>query len=84
MSSGVTQSDVSIFVGDEPVMARFVMFHQALEAALGERSAEAGFKSQLLLCSLNGIAHSMITISAYPWAPAEQLVGAAVRGVLKA
>jgi len=86
MSSGVSQPDVSIFVGDDGVVDRFSVLRKSLADALGADASEAGIdlKSQLLLCALNGIAHNLITISAYPWFKAEKLVRAAVSGTLKA
>jgi AcrR family transcriptional regulator len=85
MSSGISQSDVSVFVGNEAVLARFNIFRDSLAGALGnEASGEVlTLKSELLLCALNGIAHNLITISAYPWSKPEALVREAVSGVLK-
>jgi hypothetical protein len=40
-------------------------------------------KSELLLCILNGIAHNLITISAYPWSSPDMLVQHAIRGLLR-
>ena len=84
MSSGVTQSDVSIFVGGDRVVSRFGLFRAALAQALGDDAgdAELTLKTDLLLCALNGIAHNLITISAYPWSKPEDLVRAAVAGIL--
>jgi AcrR family transcriptional regulator len=84
MSSDVTQSDVSIFVHDDAVVARFQIFGAALSRALPGKTTKADLKvkSELLLCALNGIAHNLITISAYPWSDAKRLVQAAVKGVV--
>ena len=83
MSSDVSQPDVSIFIGDENVMQRFSVIYESLADALGAEK-DIDLKAQLLLCSLNGIAHNLITISAYPWAEPKTLVHAAVSGALKA
>lgn len=85
MSSGVSQSDVSVFVGDDRVVERFGVLRQCLVGALppGTDEAAIDLKTQLLLCALNGIAHNLVTISAYPWACPDDLVGAAVAGVLR-
>ena len=85
MSSGVSQSDVSVFAGNEAVLARFRLFRDSLAEALGNDASDAvlTLKSELLLCALNGIAHNLITISAYPWSKPEALVGEAVAGMLK-
>lgn len=84
MSSGVSQSDVSVFVGNEGVVERFGLISQSLAGALDKDtpSEEIDLKAQLLLCSLNGIAHNLITISGYPWATPDKLVGAAVSSLL--
>jgi AcrR family transcriptional regulator len=83
MSSGVSQSDVSVFVEDDAVLKRFGIFRESLAAALpGAGEAELKLKADLLLCTLNGIAHNLITISAYPWAAPRDMVRAATRGVL--
>lgn len=84
MSSNVDQSDVSIFVQDDALLARFHIFQQCLEQAAmdDEDQQKIAVKAQLLLCTLNGIAHNLITISAYPWASPELLVREAVRGLL--
>ena len=86
MSSGVSQPDVSVFVEDEGVVQRFALFYESLAKALGEDASEMDvtLKAQLLLCTLNGIAHNLNTISGYPWAEPDALVSAAVSGALKA
>ncbi|MEO1100931.1 MAG: TetR/AcrR family transcriptional regulator [Pseudomonadota bacterium] len=86
MSSGVSQPDVSVFVDDDKVVERFSLIQDSLAEALSPKSSaeEIALKTQLLLCALNGIAHNLITISAYPWAEPEALVRAAVSGTLKA
>ncbi|MEO1656521.1 MAG: TetR/AcrR family transcriptional regulator [Pseudomonadota bacterium] len=84
MSSDVTQSDVSIFVDDEAIVQRFALFQLSVIEALGDRAdeAETTLKAQLLLCSLNGIAHNLVTISAYSWVSPEALARSAVHGAL--
>lgn len=86
MSSEVTQSDVSVFVKNDALLQRFAIFRDTLAKALEENVSETELtmKSDLLLCALNGIAHNLITISAYPWTKPEKLVRAAVQGVLRA
>lgn len=85
MSSGLTETDVSIFVGDDPVMGRFNMFREILAEALGGQvpAGEVELKGQLLLCLLNGIGQNLITVSAYPWSKPDQLVHAAVTALLR-
>ncbi len=85
MSSGVSQSDVSIFVGDDSVVRRFDVIRDSLASALGSGVSEKDLtlKAELLLCALNGVAHNLITISAYPWSEPEALVREAVSAILK-
>lgn len=86
MSSDVSQTDVSVFVDDDKVVERFNVFQESLASALGPKASadEIALKTQLLLCTLNGISHNLITISAYPWIETDTLVRAAVSGTLKA
>ncbi|MEM7741861.1 MAG: TetR/AcrR family transcriptional regulator [Pseudomonadota bacterium] len=85
MSSDVTQSDVSIFVDHEDIVQRFALFQISVIEALGASAEETDttLKAQLLLCALNGIAHNLVTISAYSWLSPHDLVQSAVSGVLK-
>lgn len=84
MSSGVSQDDVSVFVADDDLLLRFNVLQDSLAAALDSIGSDAdpSLRNQVLMCSLNGIAHNLITISAYPWAEPETLVGEAVSGAL--
>ena len=84
MSSGISQTDVSIFVGDEPMVKRFGVLRESLASALEPEISDADIelKAQLLLCALNGISQSLITISAYPWSKPDDLVRAAVKAIL--
>jgi AcrR family transcriptional regulator len=84
MSSGVTQSDVSVFVRQDSALSRFAVFRECLAEALpGVSASDLALKSQILLCALNGIAHNLITISAYPWSKPKKLVRAVVSGMLR-
>lgn len=86
MSSGVSQPDVSVFVEDDVIVVRFQLIFKALADALDTPASpeDIHLRAQLLLCALNGIAHNLITISAYPWDDPEKLVRAAVSGALTA
>ncbi|MEM1145642.1 MAG: TetR/AcrR family transcriptional regulator [Pseudomonadota bacterium] len=83
MSAGVSQPDVSVFVDDDGVVERFVLFRRCVEDVLpgAGDSSKADLQTELLLCTLHGIAHNLITISAYPWSDSHKLVGAAVERV---
>lgn len=84
MSSNVAQSDVSIIVKDDALLARFAIFQRCIAEASAQPIGEEALKvrSELLLCALNGISHNLITISAYPWSNPKDLVRAAVSGVI--
>jgi AcrR family transcriptional regulator len=84
MAEGVTQPDVSVFVGDEVVLARFAVLQETLAEALGPDASEAerAQSFDLLMATLHGIAHNRITISAYPWADPQTLLSRAVDGLL--
>ena len=85
MSSGVSQEDVNIFVGDDTLLARFDILRQSLADALEGNISDENLrtKSELLLCTLNGIAHNLITIKAYPWTQPDHLINEAIRGLLR-
>lgn len=83
MSSGVSQPDVSVFVGDDDVTQRFLLLRQCIADVLEDGASEESIdvETQVLVCALNGIAHNLITISAYPWVEAETLVLTTLKGI---
>ena len=85
MSSGVSQTDVSIFVGGDGVIDHFSMVTAIVGEALGADVSEdmALLKAQSLICSLHGISHNLITISGYDWVEPDMLVQEAVSSLLK-
>lgn len=85
MSSGIEQSDVSIFVEDDAILARFAMVSDALSLALPEGADDqiVKLKMDVLICGLHGIAHNLITISSYPWAEPGTLVDEVVNNALR-
>lgn len=85
MSGGVSQADVSGFVSDGQTMARFDLLRAILQAALAESLDPEilRLKADLLACTLNGIAHNLITIGGYPWADPDKLVRQAIHGLLE-
>lgn len=84
MSGGVSQADVTNFITDSKALARFDLLHAILHSALEGKADgdDMRVKAELLSCTLNGIAHSLITIGGYPWSKPEQLVRQAIEGVL--
>ncbi len=83
MSSNVEQSDVSVFVQDDAIIGRFMIFKLSLAQATSNTSdSDLTTSSELLLCMLNGIAHNLITISAFPWSSPQVLVRTAIDSLL--
>lgn len=84
MSGGITQADVSSFMGDETTMARFDVFRRCIVEALGEGAEpeDIRVRSEVLVCGLNGIAQGLVTMSGYPWADPKKLVLGVTSGVL--
>jgi AcrR family transcriptional regulator len=78
MSGGITQDDVTRFMGDEALLARFAVFRRSIADVLGPQCPpeDAELRSELLVCGLNGIAQGLITISGYPWSDPSALVRA--------
>ena len=86
MSSGISQADVSSFMGDEAITARFAIFRTCIAAALGERTEaqDIRVRAEVLVLGLNGITQGLITISGYPWATPKVLVNELTTAVLRA
>ncbi len=76
MSGGITQEDVTRFMGDESLIGRFDLFRSCIAEVLGERAGpdDIQVRSEVLVCALNGIAQGLVTMSGYPWADPETLV----------
>jgi AcrR family transcriptional regulator len=86
MTEGISQPEVGIFVGNEEILARFSVFATALATASNGRFNQETLKVKvdLLVCVLNGTAHNVITISAYPWSAPDKIVDAAVASIMMA
>ena len=84
MSAGISQPDVSVFVADDVIGKRFGLFRTCLATATKTEPAAASMRSQLLICSLQGIAHCHITISGYAWPEPEQLVDSLIAALCPA
>ena len=84
MAEGVTQPDVSIFLDDPAIIARFSIFADALTRASRRELPAADHKTKLdvLLCLLHGIAHNRVTLSGYAWTSPADLVREGVRGLV--
>ena len=83
VADGVTQPDVSIFLDNPDIIARYNLFASAIATACNEELGADTLKIKLdtLVCALHGIAHNAITISGYPWADSEDMVRVVITGV---
>lgn len=82
MSAGVTQGDVTVFVEADAVATRYAVFATALGACVERDDARMATHAEALICGLIGVAHSHITVSGYPWSPADALVHVLVEGTI--
>ncbi|MEM0985980.1 MAG: TetR/AcrR family transcriptional regulator [Pseudomonadota bacterium] len=85
MSEGVSQPDVSVFIGTTETLEHFRLFLVDLETALGSDMSSGDLKQafDLLLCLLHGVAHTRITMSGYPWSSPDQIIENGVRALIK-
>jgi len=83
MSEGVMQPDVSIFINNTEIVARFQIFSKSLMALHDNQLNPDALKCKLdaLICFLHGIAHNKITMSGYQWSHIDDLVAIAIQGV---
>jgi len=83
-TQGVADPEVSIFVDSTEIVERYALIIDAVAAATkaDAESPALKFKSDFLICSLNGIAHNHIMIGAYPWSSPKTLVKMAIEGLL--
>lgn len=83
MSEGVSQPDVSVFIGSTDIVARYGILFNALAETLDlhEQDPALKKKADLLVCLLNGIAHNKITMNGYDWTQTKTLVKTAVEGM---
>ena len=80
MTSGVTDTDVRSFVGEQNTVAQYDVFFETVANVRGEDRFDTSVKvaTDGLICHLHGIMHSLITMQGYPWTDAEMLVADAV------
>ena len=84
MADGVTQPDVSIFIDNPAIVARYQVFANAImETQTGLSQETLKLKLDALICFLHGIAHNLITISGYEWSAASDLVKLATYSLLR-
>jgi len=74
LTDGVSQAWVDAFIGGSGTVDRYQLFFDAMRAALGRHDdAMVKRRTEILLVGLQGIAHSHVTISGYPWTKAETM-----------
>ena len=84
MAEGVTQPEVSVFMEDPKLIARYNVFAVAILDATGELSQEAlKLKGDALVCFLHGIAHNLITMTGYSWPNVDNLIDIALSEISK-
>jgi AcrR family transcriptional regulator len=85
MSRGISKADVEGYVATSVPRARFDLFARCLADVLGAWAPEelVRTRSEVLICSLNGICQALITISGHAWAPPPSLVRVAVQVVVQ-
>ena len=84
MTEGVNQPDVSIFIENPDIVARYQVFGVAIMNASSKELTgdELRRKLDALICFLHGIAHNLITISGYDWPSTDYLIDVAIGGVI--
>lgn len=84
MSKGIKQTDVQSFIEHKETLQRFGLFTQCLAEITTPQPDEATLKlkSELLICTLNGIAQNLITVSSYPWSTPEEIIDHAIGGMI--
>lgn len=85
MSGDVTQADVKGFIDRTEITDRFARLTAPLASLVAEVDRVGqGIRerSELLLCSLHGIAHCQITMSGHAWAPYGELVDLLVGSIV--
>jgi AcrR family transcriptional regulator len=72
------------FVDTSPIMSRFTVFIDLLQASrrgAAETRETLSDRALGLVCGLNGICHMLVTVSEYDWPPAARLVESLLRMV---
>jgi AcrR family transcriptional regulator len=79
MSEGISQPAVSVFVEQDEVIPRYALFSRCIGQATQRDPGDLSVMTELLISSLQGIAHNHVTISGYAWQDPEILVDLLVR-----
>ncbi|MEP3891318.1 MAG: TetR/AcrR family transcriptional regulator [Hellea sp.] len=82
MAEGVTQPDVSLFLDNPEIVAKYTLFLQALHHLQPQNEGQdAKAKLDFLLSAMHGVAHNKITISGYDWSSCDAQIGYAIKGI---
>lgn len=68
------------FIDESNVVPAHLRFGPLIAVARGAPEADATRYAEALICALTGVAHMLVTVSEYGWAPAETYVDAVLRG----
>ena len=84
MTEGVTQPDVTTFIGTPEIEACVSILAATAMAAMAAPSSDhmVKVKVDLLISTLHGIALNAITISGYPWSNVEEMVALFVEEIV--
>lgn len=84
MAEGVNQPDVSVFVENPEIIARYNVFLVAISNASQDELSQQQLKEKLdaIMCFLHGISHCRITVSGYSWPSVDYLINSIMHGVV--
>lgn len=83
MAEGVTQPDVSVFLGHSDIIIQYGLFLTAIQNLEGDQSIDATKdKLDFLISAMNGIAHNKITLSGYEWSSPKNQIQYIIKGIL--
>jgi len=85
MAEGVSQPDVSLFMDNPEIIAKYGIFIEAIQNAnsLKLSDVELKLKSDFFLSTLPGIVHNHVTISGYLWSSPLDQIRLAVAAICK-
>jgi AcrR family transcriptional regulator len=81
MSEGVSQPEVSLFATEGEIVHHYALFYTLIAKICQIEQVGLIPLGECLICSLNGIAHNLITMSGYPWSKPEKLAETLVDGL---
>lgn len=70
------------FIDETDVVSNYLMFGPMIAEARGQPEADCLREAEALICVLTGMAHMLITVSEYPWAPPAGYLDVVLAGFL--